>query len=255
MSKKAITETFRIDRSDAISELSELFRRAVNLIVDSTSSGRFLAEFSKKLPMLASSGDWHRLCAAMDILEDTEAAKANFIRFGLQGQTRHQDIGETYIRLYGILNGIYLQRQAVVIIAKYSNHGDLVSLKSKLDKSEVVTLRHKVAVHNLECLQDGTVKAYMTSRFELQGTSVSTMDETDKYLTYDLRDCIRSFDSIVIEEILHATARLLPKINASDPDKLEMKVLLKHYRNLLGGKKYISTEGKRVYVVGMSEPS
>jgi hypothetical protein len=255
MSKNAITETFNIDRSDAISELSELFRRAVNLIVDSTSNGRFLAEFSKKLPMVGSSTDWHRLCAAMDILEDTETAKANFIRFGLQGQTRHQDIGETYLRLYGILNGIYLQRQALVTIAKYSNNGDLASLKSKLDKSEVVTLRHKVASHNLECVEDGTVKAYMTSRFELAGTSVSTMDETDKYITYDLQECIRSFDSIVIEEILQATARLLAKIHAPDPDKQDMKVLLKHYRNLLDGKKYISTEGKRVYVVGMSEPS
>jgi hypothetical protein len=191
----------------------------------------------------------------MDIMEDTEAAKASFSRFGLQGPTRYQDIGETYLRLYGVLNAIYLQRQAVVSIAKYSNSGDLASLKNELDRSDIIALRQKVAGHNLECLEDGRVKTYMTSRFELEGTAVATLDEVDKYHTYDLQDCMRSFDSIVMEEIHRATSRILSKIGARSDDKAEIKRLLKHYRNLFEGKKYISTEGNRIYLVGMSERS
>jgi hypothetical protein len=247
-------ETIQIDHANAISDLSEQFRLAVNLVVDSISApGRFISEFSKRLPMVRSSADWHRLCTAMDVVEDTEAAKGSFVRFGLQGPTRYQDIGETYLRLYGVLNSIYLQQQAVVLIAKYSNCGDLASLKRRLDKSEIVTLRHKVASHNLECLEDGSIKTYMTSRFELEDTAVATLDEIDKYRTYDLKECIRSFDAIIIEEILLSTSRILTKIRTGSDGKAEIKRLLFHYRNLLKDKKYIATERERVYVVGMSD--
>jgi hypothetical protein len=254
MAKNASTETIQISYSKAISELSEQFRNAVNLIVDSISGPeQFIAGLSKRLPMVRSSTDWHRLCAAMDIMEDAEAAKANFVQFGFQGPTRYQDIGETYLRLYGVLNAVYLQRQAIISMAKYSNNGDRASLKSKLDRSEIVSLRNRVASHNLACLEDGSIKIFMASRFELEDATVATMDEIDSYHNYDINDCIRTFDFIIAEEILPATSRILVKVPNGSDGKAEIKELLPHWRNLLKGKKYISTEGNRVYLVGMSE--
>ena len=57
---------------------------------------------------------WNVLCSLMDVLNDTELAKENFIKYGIGGPTKISDIGEQYLRLYGITNSIYLQKSAVL---------------------------------------------------------------------------------------------------------------------------------------------
>ena len=43
------------------------------------------------------------------LLEDTSDATDNYNKFGLDGPTKYENIGEKYLRLYGILNAAYMQ--------------------------------------------------------------------------------------------------------------------------------------------------
>jgi len=54
--------------------------------------------------------DWFTLCSAMDLLDDTESAKDNYLMFGLSGPTKYNDIGEKYLRLYGLLNSFFYRK-------------------------------------------------------------------------------------------------------------------------------------------------
>lgn len=50
---------------------------------------------------------WNILMNAFYVFEDTELAKRDFEQFDFQGSARHKNIGEKYLRLYGILNSFY----------------------------------------------------------------------------------------------------------------------------------------------------
>ncbi len=52
--------------------------------------------------------EWNEICAAMDVLDDTCMALENYERCGLGS-----DNGEQYIRLYGFLQGIFLQQDSI----------------------------------------------------------------------------------------------------------------------------------------------
>lgn len=55
-----------------------------------------------------SPNEWNRLCAAMDVLEDTALALDNYEIQGIGN-----DDGEKYLRLYGILQAIVLQEDSI----------------------------------------------------------------------------------------------------------------------------------------------
>lgn len=52
--------------------------------------------------------DWNMLCASMDTLGDTSLATQNFIEKELG-----QKIGEKYLKLYGLLQAVFLQQDAI----------------------------------------------------------------------------------------------------------------------------------------------
>jgi hypothetical protein len=59
--------------------------------------------------LMADEFSWHQLCAAMDIIEDTDSAVDAYV-----GHDFPTDVGEKYLRTYGILQGLYLQQDALI---------------------------------------------------------------------------------------------------------------------------------------------
>lgn len=52
---------------------------------------------------------WHQLCAAMDTIEDTDSAVGAYLEHEFPSDT-----GEKYLRIYGILQGLFLQQDALI---------------------------------------------------------------------------------------------------------------------------------------------
>ena len=52
--------------------------------------------------------DWHQLCAAMDIVDDVDLALDAYLRNSFPA-----DDGEKYLRIYGVLQALFVQQDAL----------------------------------------------------------------------------------------------------------------------------------------------
>ena len=92
----------------------QLIRDLTNDIVRSIDNQKPFRETVVKKLKFSNPDDWNVLCSLMDVLGDTELAKGNFVKFYLSGPTKIRDYGEQYLRLYGIVNAVYLQKFAII---------------------------------------------------------------------------------------------------------------------------------------------
>ena len=52
---------------------------------------------------------WHMLCSCMDTIEDTEEALESFLKLDIDSS----DEGRNYLRIYGALQALFVQQDAV----------------------------------------------------------------------------------------------------------------------------------------------
>ncbi len=75
----------------------------------------------KDVLRLNKEEDWSFIWTSMDIVDDASLALESFLKFDLDGPTKYNDIGEKYLRLYGILSASYIQQQAIITLYKLNN--------------------------------------------------------------------------------------------------------------------------------------
>ena len=129
---------------NVLNSYAQAFRDLINVKVRSSS------ETVRELLRLNQGEDWNFLCVAMDVVGDVSAAIRNFLQFGLDGPTRYQDVGERYLRLYGLQNAAYIQQQAVLKLFKLMNVPNPKAIQAELDDLKVRKLRHKLASHSTD---------------------------------------------------------------------------------------------------------
>lgn len=125
----------------------------------------------RELLHLNKDRDWDFLCTAMDVVEDASAAIRNFLQFGLDGPTRYQDVGERYLRLYGLLSATYVQQRAVLKLVGLMNVPNLKAIRTQLDGLVICSLRHKLAAHstNYRNAKTQTIETYVPVRIGVGG--------------------------------------------------------------------------------------
>jgi hypothetical protein len=187
------------------------------------------------------------LCAAMDILGDASEAIANVDRFGLSGPTRYNDIGERYLRLYGLLSATYVQQEAIMTIYRIMHVGGPKDLKKRFEALEIRQLRHKLSAHGTDyrSSKTGVPEAYVPIRCEILDNSVKmaghSVGEREKI---DLRNAIDIHLKLVIEvldEILEKSIKMLYK-GATNSHVTEFMETLKDLRTEKAGGLVFKTE-------------
>lgn len=124
----------------------------------------------RELLRLNKEEDWDFLCVAMDVVGDATAAIRNFLQFGLDGPTRYQDVGESYLRLYGLLSAAYIQQQAVLKLFTLMNVPNPKAIKKELDRLQIRELRHKLASHSTDYKNPvRAIETYIPVRIGLSG--------------------------------------------------------------------------------------
>ena len=178
--------------SQLLSEINDLFIKITRDKIFKDEKDDFLAHVQQCLK-LNKKEDWNYILASEDILEDTNEAISNFLRFGVSGPTKYNDLGEKYLRLYGVLNATYLQQQAVLNIYKFIQCPGVSSRKKQIDDLDVVTLRHKLASHsaNYEDQEAREMHVFVPVRMELNDFECSYFNHyNDDYKTVDLKSAI-----------------------------------------------------------------
>lgn len=154
---------------------ASLFRKVINTKV--WGSERAI----KQALRLNSESDWDFLTSAMDIVDDASAAIGHVLEYGLGGPTKYDDLGEKYLRLYGLLSATYIQQQSIGTIYRIMNLPDPKRLKAAFETLEIRDLRHKLSSHGTDFLDfaTGTKQAFVPLRLNLSdGLSVTYLNYT-----------------------------------------------------------------------------
>lgn len=208
---------------------------------------------------LSKDEDWAFLCAAMDIIEDGCAAIDNFVRFGLDGPTKYNEVGESYLRLYGVLNATYIQQQAVLKVYQLINvPPTLTEAKDAVADLEIRHLRHKLASHSTDYRDEGSnsTRAYVPVRLDLTGFRCRYTDIQDnKSHDVDLGKAINEHVETMIEMLdraSHKAIETLYKGQERSKERFDLSGRLEELRSIRRGGLVIQLPGgaKVIMIVG-----
>jgi len=105
---------------------------------------QYRKELTKKLKFEKLT-DPDLLRACIDLVEDSQYAIENVYKNGLQ--KKEEDLGEMYLRLYGVLNASYLQLGAILDLNRLFNVPNQKAKKEKLKSLKLIEIRNKLASH------------------------------------------------------------------------------------------------------------
>jgi hypothetical protein len=147
----------------------ESYADAFRALVNARIWGR--DETPDKALKLNDRRDWEFICVAMDVVGDAALALGNFLRFSLDGPTRYEDVGERYLRLYGLLSAAYVQQEAVLKLYSLMNCPKPREVQAEFSQLDIRTLRHQLASHSVDYLAPGESKtqAFVPVRIGLSG--------------------------------------------------------------------------------------
>jgi hypothetical protein len=154
-----------------------------------------------------------RFRSCIDLIEDTESAITYFSVFGLEKFSRKigKNFGEMYIKLYGILNAVYLQLNAIIEIyeiCKILNKKDIVS---KFRNHRIFELRNIMGAHtsNFEDKSDYMPPNFSRNSFRItqmqlnaKGNNLHAVDSFGNLKEFDLYDIVMSYN-MLSERILY----------------------------------------------------
>jgi len=204
---------------------------------------------------IKTDSDWNMLCSAMDLLEDTECAKENYLKFGLSGPTKYNEVGEKYLRLYGILNAIYLQKDAIISLLKYCDLPNIKKEKEFIENIKIVKFRHIAGSHTLNYKDysnknSSNKNSYLITRMSLDYGTIS-FRSGDKFEEINLKEALFEYNKLIGEKIFIIVKFLVKSLQDIDIEVYEKeKVFLDHCSNYFNGKVYTIIEENGIWNVG-----
>lgn len=191
-------------------------------------------EFTNKYFCFESDFGWNILMNAFYVFEDTELAKSDFQKFDLQGPSRHRNIGEKYLRLYGILNAFYQQYLALINLMELFKLDSKKTFATELKNSKCIKLRNKIAAHSTNYstdLKNKDFDVYEISRTELERGKIRLLKNQDIFETYSLGELIDNFNRKVQEILSEILKKFIKKKFNNQGKHFEKFVILEKLRN------------------------
>ena len=174
-------------------EVLESYSNRFQELINNRRDGLYESEDKsiKDLSCLKAVEDWNYICVSMDIVDQTNDAIRNFLLFGLDGPTKYEDVGERFLRLYGVLNATYIQQEAIKQICKRFG----LEADKEVNAIPIRNIRNKIGAHNPEQgYGRDKKKAYLTARLSLSDFKLS-------YGHYETKDGQKTFTSFPSESI------------------------------------------------------
>lgn len=186
---------------------------------------------------------WNILMNSIYVFQDTEIAKSSFQKFKLDGQNINTEdngvnIGERYLRLYGILNTIYLQKGAILNLIELFKLPNKSEIKSRIESLEIIELRNKAGSHltnyipkstkddgngDKEIIKENQFDLYEISRPCIMRGTIRLMKNQEVFENYDIHKAIIEFNEYIINVILSICKKVIKKRFCNQG---------KHYANL-----------------------
>ncbi|MBJ7556459.1 hypothetical protein [Marinomonas spartinae] len=169
-------------KAKALYDHVAFFRELVNgRLAKGPKGNESFPEYVKRALKLNSEKDWKFICSGMDLIGDTSLSIDHFLRFGLEGVSRYNDVGEKYLRLYGVLNSTYIQQEAVFKLCKLCQISEQPNFRSKLENLEIRDIRHKLGAHSVDYIDKHKedVLSFVPIRFDMSGFHLNYINNND----------------------------------------------------------------------------
>ena len=142
--------------------------------------------------------DFRKMRSCIDLIEDTEDAIINFFEYQLATRRNRVNQGEVYLRLYGIVNAIYLQKQAIIEIMELVKFADKKNYQRQLEALKIFEVRNIVGSHMVNFKTDKTtvyktrsqtLNFFFITQCELKpdGTNLTIVDGHSNYEELNLK--------------------------------------------------------------------
>ncbi len=179
---------------------------------------------------------WNIMLNAYYVINDTELAKASFEKFDLQGPSRHRDIGERYLRLYGILNAAYQQKIAIENLMEIFKLPQKTKFTNHLNSNELITLRNKIGAHPSNYKNDNIdsvhkFDVYEISRPDLANDRITLLENQHLPEKYNLTNTIKEFDSLIENILCLLTGKIIKKLLNNQGDFYEKYLIINKIKN------------------------
>src|SRR5215470_16355633 len=184
----------------SVVELLDTYAKAFRDLVNERLSGG--KKSATELLRLNKKDDWGFICTSMHIVGDASTAIRNFLQFGIDGPTKYQDIGERYLRLYGVLNATYIQQQAIIKLYKLMNVPDPNDAKKKIEALRITEVRHKVGVHSVNYQNSNTssIESFVPVRVSLSGFNCDYINNESLIIEHvDLKCCLEKHLTFMVD--------------------------------------------------------
>ena len=191
-------------------------------------------EFTNRYFCFDTNFGWNILMNAFYVFEDTELAKSDFEKFGLDGPSRQKNTGEKYLRLYGILNAFYQQNLAIINLIKLFHLAPEKRIINQLKDLDCIKLRNKIAAHSTNYSEDfnnDKFDVYAISRPELERGKIRLRKNQDISETYLLNELINDFNKKVQEILSEILKKFIKKKFNNQGMKFDEFTKLEKLRN------------------------
>ncbi len=119
----------------------------------------------QKKMKLENDFDPLRIRSCLDLIQDTESAIVSFSKFGLQKfSTKNYGDGEMYLKLYGILNAVYLQLYSIIELYEVLKLNYKKKVSNELRKLDIFEIRNIVGSHTINYKVDKETLSNKTNK-------------------------------------------------------------------------------------------
>lgn len=158
------------------------------------------------------------LRSCIDLIEDTELAINDYRKAGL----KRGEMGESYLRLYGVLNACYLQTNAVNDLVKMFNLPGYKSIMGNIRQSKLIVMRNKLGSHTTNFLsEEGIPEFFRLGRQSLSDTGdcLKIVSSTKKVEEFNLKTELEVFNALIEDALFQVASKGIHSLFSSGESK------------------------------------
>lgn len=215
--KKKKTERKEVYKSEIFHLLMLLLEHAKWQTVKQDCTYEAMAKYLK----FQHTTDWRRYQSSIHLLEDTDLAIRSAFEYQLGDLSQsNRDYGEMNLRLYGILNAVYLQMGAYEVIMNLLNYPNRQNVSTSFQRLGIYKLRGIAGAHTADYLHDEeTIKnnagirkttsfSIMQFNLEKTGKCIHAMDQNGLSFEFNLLEVLTEYEkmatNLLVQIIQHS---------------------------------------------------
>ena len=197
----------------------------------------FEEAFRKELKFQKKT-DWLKYRACVDLIDDTELAIIDVFEYQLGYLKRKVNKGEIYLRLYGVLNAVYLQMNAMYELAKLINYPNAKKIDMDFQNLNIYKLRGMAASHTTDYLlhNNYSTKYVVNSKttsfrvyacyIEETGSDIKVIDDHKNIFEFNLLEILTEYENLQRELLIKLINHVIDKLVYSKDVKIELRTRL-----------------------------